>query len=200
MVAVAVLAHPAVDMNLPSSPAQWSLVLQHVLANNEAIQKDWIGDESKRLTEQINGGSVRYDRAHCECALVCFLETAQAGATPPFNYIGVSKLSCRPCHEWLTAFNRRGGRQYHTRGCHGKWYWPWTMPASTPPDMLDWFTDSVVERYITYQRTTGRVRSASDSSDASGKGAKPLLNAEKERSRHARLELLRAASGESQNQ
>lgn len=200
MVTVAVPAHPAVDINLPSSPAQWSVVLQHVLANNEAIQKDWIGDESKRLTEQIYGGSVQYDRVHCECALVCFLETPQAVTTPPFNYIGVSKLSCRPCHEWLIAFNRRGGRQYHTRGCHGKWYWPWTMSASTPPDMLDWFTDSVVERYITYQRTTGRVRSASDSSDASGKGAKPLLNAEKERSRHARLEQLRAASGGSQNQ
>jgi len=55
-------------------------------------------------------------------------EDARANV-PPFNYIGVSKLSCSPCHMWIEAFNELGGRQYYTRGCHGKWYWPWGMPA-----------------------------------------------------------------------
>lgn len=69
---------------------------------------------------------------------------------------------------WIAAFNRRGGRQYFTRGTHGKWYWPWAAPV---PDLLR--NEAVVvakavrAECVRFIQANGHFRSGSDRSDAS---------------------------------
>ena len=70
--------------------------------------------------------------AHCECMLIEYLCASQEGPwrdTPPFSYLGVSKLSCNACRIWIKSFNKQGApsREFYTCGSHGKWYWPWAM-------------------------------------------------------------------------
>jgi nucleic acid/nucleotide deaminase of polymorphic system toxin len=46
-----------------------------------------------------------------------------------FSYIGVSKLSCKPCYHWISAYNEeRNCPKYHTKGCCDKWYPGWKRP------------------------------------------------------------------------
>jgi nucleic acid/nucleotide deaminase of polymorphic system toxin len=66
---------------------------------------------------------------HCECALVAFLHNNKEHS-PTFSYIGVSKLSCKPCHNWIQAYNEQPNRpSYYTKGCHDKWYPGWKSPS-----------------------------------------------------------------------
>lgn len=66
---------------------------------------------------------------HCECKVVQFFSPPHGPEwVPPFNYIGVSKLSCGACRVWLEAYNEFHDRPFYTRGSHGAWYWPWGMP------------------------------------------------------------------------
>lgn len=69
---------------------------------------------------------------------------------------------------WITAFNRRGGRQYFTRGTHGKWYWPWTAPPpGLGPDEAGVMAKAVRAECVRFIKANGHFRSGSDSSDAS---------------------------------
>lgn len=112
---------------------------------------------------------------HSECALVAHYEVHRGtGLPPPFSYIGVSKLSCMPCHLWLKALSARTGRNYYTRGAHGKWYRGWRAP-NLGPDMTAWDageTEGLQRAMAGVLRERLReqkgARSGSDSTDASG--------------------------------
>lgn len=69
---------------------------------------------------------------------------------------------------WIKAFNRRGGRQYFTRGTHGKWCWPWAAPV---PDLLPFEAAVVAEALraecVRFLKANGHFRAGSDGSDAS---------------------------------
>ena len=66
---------------------------------------------------------------HCECALVAFIHNNKEHS-PVFSYIGISKLSCKPCHNWIQVYNEEPNRpSYYTKGCHDKWYPGWKSPS-----------------------------------------------------------------------
>ena len=69
---------------------------------------------------------------HCECALISYFHGDRSG-TPAFSYIGVSKLCCMPCYDWIMAYNKhaKSGR-YSNKGCHDKWYLGWKRPLLDP--------------------------------------------------------------------
>lgn len=158
---MSVVAVPLANLNnptvLPRSLQEWKTVLGPMLNNNDLFT--------------INQRYSKYRstaRIHCECSLVTFLEMSEGALkVPAFGYIGVSKLSCKPCQIWLECFNDRGGRQYYTRGTHGKWYYPWTAPT-----VPGWYATGVIghklkESLATLLKIRGRARSSSDSTDAS---------------------------------
>jgi len=80
-----------------------------------------------------NGGSVQAP-VHCECALVYHFNNptlpSDQSTTTLMDYLGVSKLSCNACARFIEASNKHSKRKFYTRGCHGKWYFPWAPPQS----------------------------------------------------------------------
>lgn len=121
------------------------------------------------------GGVDQDPYVHSECALVAYYETHRAtGVPPPFSYIGVSKLSCMPCHLWIKVLSQRTGRSYYTRGAHGKWYRGWRAPnlgpvrAAWDAGETDVLQDMMKEVLRERLREHKGDRSGSDSTDASG--------------------------------
>jgi hypothetical protein len=78
-----------------------------------------------------NDGSVQAP-VHCECALVHYFNNPRVASAEmrPMDYLGVSKLSCNACARFIKASNKYSNRKFYTRGCHGKWYFPWVSPPS----------------------------------------------------------------------
>lgn len=79
----------------------------------------------KTLRENNQNTGINNGVVHCECGLVAFLHRKSAAdLATQFNYIGVSKLSCGPCHAWLMAYNETSDHRfkYHTKGTHGRWF------------------------------------------------------------------------------
>lgn len=70
---------------------------------------------------------------HCECAIIAHLH--QHTASPAFSYVGVSKLSCKPCYHWIKAYNYVMNTNFRTRDTHDKWYWGWARPGLAKPDI-----------------------------------------------------------------
>lgn len=155
---------------LPDGETEWRDILGEICADNE----DLLADEavmtsvSETLDDMLSGNE-HTPCVHCECALAAHYERHRsASSTPPFSYIGVSKLSCMPCHLWLRALAASTGRSYYTRGTHGKWYRGWRTPVPAVGGgtaLLEKLMRGVlVERIV----ATKGVRSGSDSTDASG--------------------------------
>ncbi|KAG2369609.1 hypothetical protein BDR07DRAFT_529289 [Suillus spraguei] len=81
------------------------------------------------------------NNVHCEALLLRyhFLNPT----FPPFNYIGVSKLSRYPCCALFHTFNKSVGQghKYFVKGCHSKIYPNWILPKI--PSL-----DSSIGRYL----------------------------------------------------
>jgi len=125
---------------------------------------------------------------HCECRLIQYLKTRrgdQWDRVPPFNYIGVSKLSCGACHIWMEASNEYG-QKFYTRGSHGKWYWPWGIPGRGG-NVADVMAQKVLDKYRVCLTDQKLLRSYSDSSDASSQGAEHAISDDQERDNKAAL-------------
>jgi len=121
--AISKVKHQTREVVLPTSREGWEPAFDAI--NLDSYLRD-------NLTQKLLlKPCPRSYRVHCECAVIEYLETcgqSQLDNIPGFNYIGVSKLSCRACRVWIESFNQQGEKQYYTRGSHGRWYWPWAMP------------------------------------------------------------------------
>ncbi|PUU81811.1 hypothetical protein B9Z19DRAFT_1062375 [Tuber borchii] len=85
---------------------------------------------------------------------------------PPFNYIGVSKLSCAACQMWMDGYNKRGGKTFYTRGSHGKWYFPWATPRVGERELSHYMISEITRTYYEHCRANERVRRLSDGSNS----------------------------------
>lgn len=178
---------------LPDGESAWREVLAEICVGNA----DLLGDDA--VMNRVSGtldtklsGKEQTPCVHCECALAAHYERHRGPTTtPPFSYIGVSKLSCMPCHLWLRSLAASTGRNYYTRGTHGKWYRGWRTPGpwggAETAHLEQLIRGMLVERLV----VTRGVRSGSDSTDASG-CTMFEVSGEKEK---ARLERLREGEG-----
>ena len=100
---------------------------------------------------------------HCEISLILYLDSTSD--KPTFNYIGVSKLSCKACHLWITAHRKcTKGLKRYTRGSHDKWY-PWYMPQCSE-EINRHFVGLVATEYCEEGQRRGAVRRLSSESDS----------------------------------
>ncbi|KAI0318777.1 hypothetical protein OF83DRAFT_1230262 [Amylostereum chailletii] len=67
---------------------------------------------------------------HCECALLAHLHRRTL-----IPYIGLSKLSCFLCHEYISAYAQLTGVLITTRGCHAQLATPWVFPTTSSSDV-----------------------------------------------------------------
>ena len=156
------------------------------------------GENSSRNTRRGNLGKVQQRNPDVDSPKKNHIEPAQAGmvasrkeassrcqsipeseewkTVPAFSYIGVSKLSCSACQMWIDGYNKRGGREFYTRGSHGKWYWPWALPRLGERDLSYRMVDQISTTYYEHCRAKGRLRCRSDGSNARLSSSRTLLN------------------------
>jgi hypothetical protein len=130
-----------------------------------AAMCDIAGMESTSLIEEDNPKLPNKMVVHCEVSLICFMDSSNS-IPPAFNYIGVSKLSCKACYYWITAWNSCTGRtKWHTAGSHDKWY-PWQMPKCS--EVVErGFVELVSKEYGKIRESQGSARARADSQSTS---------------------------------
>lgn len=183
-------------INVPTDPPSWARVLQDLCQQHQfRVDEERAQPILDYLGRHHHTATVAH-RVHSECALVAHydgLRTSSSNYTPAFSYIGVSKLSCKPCHLWLSAYNARlNVPKFYTRGSHGKWYFPWS-----PPIIAGWnpgLESTMETACVDYLGIRGALRSASDSTIASGETNwaedDDELKEREERTRKAELRML----------
>lgn len=112
--------------NWPSNDAAWCN-LRDDLYSRHQLTADILASSSEAEVIQTLS-TAKPKTVHCECALISYLHGDCSG-TPASPYIGVSKLCCKPCYDWIMAYNKhaQSGR-YSVKGCHDKWYLGWKRP------------------------------------------------------------------------
>lgn len=155
---------------LPDGEDVWHAILSDICTDEDLpLAKD------AKTVQRAIAGDDQDPCVHSECALIAHYEVHRGHGRPPlFSYIGVSKLSCMPCHLWIKALSARTGRTYYTRGTHGKWYRGWRAP-NLAADQAVWDAgeaealQGMMAGVLCERLREGKGgRSASDSTDASG--------------------------------
>ena len=85
---------------------------------------------------------------------------------PPFSYIGISKLSCSTCQIWIEGYNEKVGPGFYTRGCHGKWYFPWAIPRLQECELGPYMVNQITKIYYEHCGAKRRIRTLSDGSNS----------------------------------
>lgn len=187
---------PAGLIDLPTSDPSWVQLLEKLCHEHgfrvelERVQPilDYLGHHHHDTTVP--------HQVHSECAIVAHYDRLRSTTrhyTPAFSYIGVSKLSCKPCHLWLSAYNARPDMpKFYTRGSHGRWHFPWSAPtvAGWNPDL----ETTMGLACVGYLVIRGALRSACDSTIASAEtnweDDEEEREAREERTRKAKLMML----------
>jgi hypothetical protein len=92
--------------------------------NDETVKK-LIGPKSN-----VSSAKTKFSRlqkqermVHAEVQMLLFLSKTRAASV--FPYFGCSKLGCFMCFHLLQGYGK-----YGMRGCHGRFFKPWTIPNS----------------------------------------------------------------------
>ncbi|KAF8415593.1 hypothetical protein EV426DRAFT_722095 [Tirmania nivea] len=175
---IQVLAESSKAPNLPTNEAAWEAVLNDLLesANVDPTDQSFVAESAKHAWLRYRPKRPKPKRypVHCEVALVQYYHQ-NSSIVPPFNYIGVSKLSCLCCHLFLCEFAKETKKNFKTRGTHSKIYYPWGFPELGTPDgalegrIQEQLATEIAIHAARQLMKKGKVRSraASDSSGAS---------------------------------
>lgn len=133
-----IICLPAPNSRAPG-PSKHQLRRQvEELARNIGLPKPTKPQE--QLLKVWTGGSELLIRYHAEVQLLMHFECAMPGDADTFPHLGCSKRSCWLCHQFLSLYTSRSGRNqkgfYQTRGCHGRVYplWGISLPSGMPQD------------------------------------------------------------------
>ena len=129
---------------LPNNPEGWLQVFRGALnyrnarrgANEELELVDGpVSEALNKVNGKFGPNTVsKVIHAEIKVATEIVLER-NGGYNPGFTYIGVSKLCCRPCYEFVLAM-REFGIHFVAHGEHGKCYYPWTIPKELVKEAL----------------------------------------------------------------
>ena len=128
------------NFSLPNSPDEWREVVNSALESiNKAklqacveLYEEIPSKVTSDIKKIINKPCNHQIYAHCECTLLAHMHANRDQKFLP--HIGVSKLSCRGCFFTIQAVNTVYQTNFHTKGCHNKWYYPWAVPSSFAAD------------------------------------------------------------------
>ncbi len=170
-ITVAQCSRPA-PQKWPSDEQEWQSIISAILEKHglERITNHKAKYDEQKIIKTVAGFG-EATTVHCECALVSSLESS--GPPNVFSYVGISKLSCKPCHNWLKAYNYVTGNKFRTRGSHDKFYRGWAMPALVYHDnqakvdalFLSFIEEEFCQKFC--DKNIARTGRASDSSASS---------------------------------
>jgi hypothetical protein len=161
---------------LPSNREEWEQLRENIYDRYIPENKDFRDKKKEKAAIDRLVGKTNASGVHCECALVSYIHRNPDPSFPAFSYIGVSKLSCKPCHLWLSAYNQHANSgRYYTKGCHDKWYLGWKTPLldeKTQAKVDEALVREVEKEYTEKERARraqakNRIRSISDGSNSS---------------------------------
>lgn len=128
---VACLENNQRKIQLPSHE-QWPFIAEKILVAQGAtsllsdISKDVEKIPGFQLQTSFPGNTVQ-GKIHCECKLALHLVETSCSGLSALPYIGVSKLSCLACWEFLSSL-RKIDHIFYVKGSHSKAYFPWKFP------------------------------------------------------------------------
>jgi len=119
-------------------------VLRSLVSSNDS-SRSYIPEFVEQLRQRSNPRDVEIRTGvsiHAEIGLLLWpLQYAQE-AHP---YIGVSKLSCTACMEYIRAVNISRSQVFTTNGSRGKFYPSWACPPGTTLDVHNRLVESLQE-------------------------------------------------------
>ena len=158
--------------NWPSDKGEWCGLRDDVYRRHQLRSEALASVPEARVIRSLTAANPK--TVHCECALISYLHRNR-NEIPAFSYIGVSKLCCKPCYNWILAYNAhaKSGR-YNIKGYHDKWYLGWKRPLLDPvaqKEVDKGLVRLVVKEYCEMQLAMGRAvrarfSSRSDSSSS----------------------------------
>ena len=124
---------------------------------------DWVLGELKN-PEVIR----RKPTVHAELAMISAMDKGEIEDVLP--YVGVSKLSCIMCSNYIDAFNAVTRQRIATKGSHGKAYpgWFWPILPDRDGELRPAFLGRVGKQLLKYFEQHAETRRLSDSSVGSG--------------------------------
>ncbi|EGC42518.1 hypothetical protein HCEG_09300 [Histoplasma capsulatum var. duboisii H88] len=180
---VARLGNGQREIQLPSHD-QWPFIAEKILVAQGAtsllsdISKDIQKIPGFRLQTSFPGNIVQ-GKIHCECKLVLHLIETSCLGLLALPYIGVSKLSCLACWEFLSSLCKID-HIFYVKGSHSKAYFPWKFPdvemdnarirQEERDQVLNSFYSSLAGTYKRRLEAEERLRKMSDSTVGSDEG------------------------------
>ncbi|KAF8432795.1 hypothetical protein BGX38DRAFT_242696 [Terfezia claveryi] len=153
----------------PTTSAGWEEVVKNIVERNDFLPEgSFIQEAATAVCKSFSHSPKAAPPVHCEVALILHYQSRPVSSVPPFNYIGVSKLSCGACWEWIQQFNSENNTTYVVKGAHKKFYYPWGIPEHL--SMGFWKRYTIRLEHIVCERwqVQGSIRSGSDSTANSG--------------------------------
>lgn len=123
-----------ISFTLPNSSVGWTQLVEDTLRwrNITAEAKGEVKfqlDETKvqQHALRICGKPLQTTNfEHCELSVISYiLNSSQEGF---LDHIGVSKLCCRGCAQYIQAAEHVPGKRFKIKGTHQKFFYPWAFP------------------------------------------------------------------------
>jgi hypothetical protein len=164
---------PTTPYQCDLSPEAIRMALDTALAGTSYFSADRDEDREsfiKELLEQLEDFEVVRQKPTVHAELVLLMEMADGKIKDVAPYIGVSKLSCTLCSQYIRAFNKVMNQKIATKGSHGKalpgWFWP-NIP-NCDGELRPAFLELIRERLLSEFEHYAKTRRLSDSSIGSG--------------------------------
>lgn len=153
------------EIQLPNTEKNWKTISNLVAQKEDYVIQNPISIRSPYKNPKVSS------KVHCECLLVKHFDmlkktpkTCSWANIPPFNYLGVSKLSCWGCSSWLKAYNLNTPTEgsFFTKGTHGRWCFPWASPELSckkkTARVRKAMAEELARHYCFYQEKRGKIK------------------------------------------
>ena len=127
-----------IPFNLPKSRTGWSQLVEDTLRwrNITAKAKGEVKFKLDETNVQQHDTKMwetplrNTDFVHCKLNIISYiLQSSHEGF---LDYIGVSKLCCSGCTQYIQAVENVLGKRFKVKGTHQKFYYPWAFPKNLP--------------------------------------------------------------------
>lgn len=123
-----------ISFNLPNSRAGWTQLVKDTLRWRN-ITAEAKGEVKFQLDEtKVQQHALRMcgkplqntNFVHCELSVISYiLKSSEEGF---LDHIGVSKLCCRGCAQYIQAAEHVLGKRFKIKGTHQRFFYPWAFP------------------------------------------------------------------------